>query len=450
MWGKLQADAFQLMCQRLNEERIQWMVMRNYEGLPHENRSKDLDIGVAHKDFKRAHKLINQIMKEVGFSKIFCLKYEYAVCSTYFFDDGKCLESIKVDLIDGFVWRGAQLVDFADIYKRRVKYSDFFIPSQIDDGVMLLIKPLLTGGFIKKKYISDIEAALDNDMEMFKNIYQRIFGDEMFRRTWTYVETKCFEKLIPLKKELCIAAWNNEFKKHPFSTIVKFFDHIFLEIRRCIIRKKPTLFSVLGPDGVGKSTFLEIFKERLSELCVSDSESLYVFHFRPNILPNLKKLFGGKSYEESKEDFSNPHRGEKTNVFSSLIRMTYYWIDYVIGYYLKIKFKCRHNGKVLFDRYISDFLVDPERARIYLPYSLRELFVYLTPRVDIAYILSCDANIIYGRKKELSQDEIHTILERYEKVAKKDSRFVILDASKAPERIAEEACRVFVQRLENI
>ena len=54
------------------------------------------------------------------------------------------------------------------------------------------------------------------------------------------------------------------------------------------------MFSALGPDGVGKSTFLEIFIQRLSELCVSDMDSLYVLHFRPNLLPNLKKLLSGK------------------------------------------------------------------------------------------------------------------------------------------------------------
>ena len=107
MWGKLQSKAFQMISHELNKEGIQWMVMRNYEGLPYENRSKDLDIGIAHKDFKRSHKIINNVMKNVGFTKIFYIRYQYALCSTYFFDDGNNLESLKIDLIDGFVWRGA-------------------------------------------------------------------------------------------------------------------------------------------------------------------------------------------------------------------------------------------------------------------------------------------------------------------------------------------------------
>lgn len=88
MWGKLQSKAFQMICHELNKEGIQWMVMRNYGGLPYENRSKDLDIGIAHKDFKRSHKIINNVMKNVGFTKIFYIRYQYALCSTYIFDYG--------------------------------------------------------------------------------------------------------------------------------------------------------------------------------------------------------------------------------------------------------------------------------------------------------------------------------------------------------------------------
>ena len=450
MWGKLQSKAFQMISHELNKEGIQWMVMRNYEGLPYENRSKDLDIGIAHKDFKRSHKIINNVMKNVGFTKIFYIRYQYALCSTYFFDDGNNLESLKIDLIDGFVWRGAQLVDFSETYERRIKYKNFFVPSQVDDGLMLLIKPLLTGGFIKKKYIKDIFISLENDKEQFKKMYYHIFGKKISDCTWEYIDTNCFEDLITFKKKLCLAAWKNQFKRHPFSTVSKLIEHAVLEMGRLVFRKRPTMFSALGPDGVGKSTFLEIFIQRLSELCVSDMDSLYVLHFRPNLLPNLKKLLSGKNYNESQEEFTNPHRGGKTNSLSSLVRMTYYWLDYLIGYYLKIKYKCRHNGKVIFDRYINDFLVDPERARIYLPYFIRRIFVNLTPKVDIAYILSCDANIIYERKKELTIEEIQIILDAYKKIAEKDKRYIMLDASKAPNQIVEEACRYFIQKLDDI
>ena len=42
MWGKLQSKAFQMISHELNKEGIQWMVMRNYEGLPYENRSRKI------------------------------------------------------------------------------------------------------------------------------------------------------------------------------------------------------------------------------------------------------------------------------------------------------------------------------------------------------------------------------------------------------------------------
>lgn len=450
MWGKLQENAFAKLCKRLNEERIHWMVMRNYEGLPVSNRSKDLDLGVSHKDFKKAHRIICEVMNEEGFGKVFYLRYQYAICSTFFWDNGKDLESIKIDLIDGFVWRGAQLVDFNDIYTRRVKYSNFFVPSQVDDGIMLLIKPLMTGGFIKEKYIPDIDKSLSDNTEEFSKIYRRIFGNKIYEKTWKDVSVGNYKALIPLKKEICNAAWEHAFQKNPISTVRNMCEHFLLEITRCISRKRPTMISVLGPDGVGKTTFLDLFIKEFSDLCVADVESLKVYHFRPNVLPNLKKLFGGKSYDESKEEFTNPHRGGRTSALSSFIRMGYYWLDYVVGYFLKVKLKCRHNGKVLFDRYISDFLVDPERARVYLPIGIRRCFIKFAPKADISYVLACDAETIYSRKKELTIKEINAILDNYNSIAAKDSRYVILDASISPESIVKQACREYIRKLDDI
>lgn len=103
MWGELQASAFEKIGNSLTGANIHWLVMRNYDGLPEVNRSKDLDIGIAHKNFQRAYNLISDVLKSLGFSRVFKLTYQYAICATFFYVSEKSVESIKVDLIDGFV-----------------------------------------------------------------------------------------------------------------------------------------------------------------------------------------------------------------------------------------------------------------------------------------------------------------------------------------------------------
>lgn len=447
MWGKIQEQAFITVKNALNSKNIKWLIVRNYEGLPEFNRSKDVDIAISHSDFKKVSHIIFDALKSIGFEYFFRIKYQYAWCNTFFCLKNGRVESIKIDLVDGFVWRGAQIVRFKDIYERKENYKDFYVCSRLDDGFMLLIKPLMTGGFIKQKYVSDIVDSFNSNKKCFENLYYRTFGKSVSKKTFGFVENSDFEKLVKYKRKLCLKSWSRCFFKKPFSTFWKLIVHFALEIGRVFVRKKGTMVSVVGPDGVGKTTFLTLFREGLADVCVSDEQSIEIVHFRPNMLPNLKKAFSGKKYDESKEDFENPHRGGKTNPLSSLIRLFYYWNDYVWGYFIKIKKKCRHSGKVIFDRYSSDYLVDPERSRVFLPYFIRKLFFVTTPQPDLTFVLSCDPNIIYERKKELTMEEIKLILERYNKECSKNKRFVLLDASKTPDEIVSDALILYTKKL---
>jgi len=61
---------------------------------------------------------------------------------------------------------GAQVISFSEVYQERVKYKDFYVPNEIYDGFMLWVKPLLTGGFIKEKYKSDIYKSFFHSIKM--------------------------------------------------------------------------------------------------------------------------------------------------------------------------------------------------------------------------------------------------------------------------------------------
>ena len=85
---------------------------------------------------------------------------------------------------------------------------------------------------LRKKYIKDIVISLENDKEQFKKMYYHIFGKKISDCTWEYIDTNCFEDLITFKKKLCLAAWKNQFKRHPFSTVSKLIEHAVLEMGR--------------------------------------------------------------------------------------------------------------------------------------------------------------------------------------------------------------------------
>ena len=149
------------------------------------------------------------------------------------------------------------------------------------------------------------------------------------------------------------------------------------------------------------------------------------------------------------KDFTNPHRAKLAGKFSSFIRMTYYWLDYVIGMPLILRNNAQFSRFTIFDRYIYDFLVDPRRSRINLPYWLRKGFSKLVKQPKIVFILDAPAELIYKRKQELSLDEISRQLVEFRKLSSFGKCYYRLDASQKPEEIANDAIKIILDNFSN-
>lgn len=445
-WTVKQADALASVFSALDKNDIQWMVLRNYEGLPEINRAKDIDLLLDKKDFSKARDVIFLALTEVGFSYTFETIFQCIWCYSFFFSESSEIYSIKIDLLDGFVWRGAQVIEFSKLYQKRLRYNNFYVPDKVSDGFMLWVKPLMTGGFIKEKYRADILQTLTNYPEQFNMLLTTTFGENLVTQLWPLLKQGHLDETISYQKSMCYATWRKSFSKRPFQTIAATVDHYYKEILRRSCRTPASMFAVVGPDGAGKSTFIELLQQEIAHLLIKDAEAVCVQHFRPNIIPNLKKLLSGKAYDESKEEFTSPHRAKPAGRISSLLRLSYYWLDYILGYWLQTRPKCIAGKVYIFDRYFYDFIVDPHRSRINLPDWLRKLFLKIVPEPDIVFFLSCDAMIIYQRKQELTLSEIKRQLKGYQELATCNSRFITLDAQQSPQILCQKALQYTIEK----
>jgi thymidylate kinase len=144
------------------------------------------------------------------------------------------------------------------------------------------------------------------------------------------------------------------------------------------------------------------------------------------------------------DDYSHPHRGKKTGLVSSLLRLSYYASDYVLGYQLKVRKHLFSAGFVIFDRYYSDVICDARRSRIYLSpnflYHFGKLFI---PSLDYNILLTASTETILCRKKELDKTGIENINSKIDYLAKKKSYHKVLNDSTPQEAILKVLNIVF-------
>lgn len=434
IWTAEQATALSSVFDALNGSALAWLVMRNYEGLPEENRSKDIDLGFERRDFDRARQVVGQALARNGYDRVWTSNFQYASCCVFFKRTGASVSSIKIDFLDGFVWRGAQLVAFPDLYRERVAYGNFFVPNEADDAFQLWMKPLLTGAFLKRTYVADIQRAVARYPDEFNARLVETFGSDLAQELWPLLKSGRLQETVSFQRRLQRAGWLVAFRRRPAKTVGAAVEHFYSEILRRSVRNPASMVAVAGPDGVGKTTFIEHLRKEMARVMVKDEEVIVVEHFRPNVLPNIKKLLAGRKYDDKREEFGKPHRAAAAGRASSLVRLTYYWCDYVLGYWLFIRRKCAQHHVVIFDRYFYDFIVDPRRSRIDLPLWVRKIFLRLTPQPDLVFFLDCDADIVFARKQELTRDEIARQLGEYRAMAAASpARFVRLDSRQSPE-----------------
>lgn len=446
-WTEKHAEALQAVFEALNKSGIQWMVLRNYNGLPFCNRAKDIDITVSKNNFKKTYEIIVDALSKAGFDFLIFTRYQNAWCSTFFNIADRTPISIKIDMADPFVWRGAYIFEFEELYKFKLNINNFFVPLNSYDGLMLLVIPLMTGGFIKEKYSQDILNSFNDDPESFCSIFRAKFGDKLLNKVKPYLERGQLANIAEYRKQLRRSGWLNAFKRSPLKTVYSTIEHFLIEIKRRLKRPRGSFIAVLGPDGTGKSTIAKLLRREICRIMLKDDENVTIMHFRPSIFPNLKKLIYGRKYDEAAENFTSPHRAKPVGFLSSLLRLSYYWLDYVIGYWFYLRKKCIAGKIFIFDRYFYDFIVDPHRSRIDLPKWIRSFFLNITPKPDIVIFLDCDAKTILGRKRELAEDEIIRQLSLYRSLSKKYKNFYSINSDTKENEILNSIVREYIRRI---
>lgn len=438
-WNERHCRVFSEYINLLNQAQIEYFVLRNYEGLPEVNTSKDIDIIIRPGLYKEASLILLKCFKENGIKNYTNSKFERIHCFV-----GIDLEnnfSIHIDLIEGYLNKGFEIFDFETLFENTIEYKNFRVLNNVYDATMLLLYKVIGVSELKEKYRQKIKQEYEKDSNSFNHILEKVFGEKYAAVLRVKLDSSDFDWFVSHSRQLSRKSKIRVFWKKPIFTCANIFLFLAEKFYRVIVcpKKYRRIIAVEAPDGTGKTTFIELLRIKMAECFVTEVSNMKEYHFRPALFPNLGAVGEKAGIMEQDTDFTNPHRGKPAGFLSSLLRISYYTLDYILGGAIFVRKDVQFGRYSIFDRYIYDFLVDPKRSKINLPYRLRVYFSKFAPKPQIVFVLKTDAETIYKRKQELTIDEINRQLVEFGKLQGIVPNYKELDAGKQPNQIVRDA-----------
>jgi thymidylate kinase len=222
-------------------------------------------------------------------------------------------------------------------------------------------------------------------------------------------------------------------REHPLKVCKYWLGDLTRKISR-IIYPTGLMVVFLGADGSGKSTVIAKAQENLAP---AFRRHQYI-HLRPRL---------GIAVDTDSPPVIDPHAQPPRNWLTSILKLIYFLFDYGVGYAVKIYPQLVRSTLVIFDRYYHDLLVDPLRFRYGGSMWLARLVSSIVPKPDLWILLDAPANILQGRKQEVTFDETLRQREAYLSLIAELPNGHIVDASESIEKVTTQVEEIILDYL---
>lgn len=412
-------------------QHVKYAVLRNYEGLPLSNPSRDIDIIIEQPELKKHTAQIQNIIIDSGWKIVTYLNNGRLVTYVCGIVSEEGTELVQLDFFLHTSVFGVILANASEFIATRKYNGQLYHVSEEYEFLDKYLYNRAVGATYPLKYYA-IRAHVEGRELVTKKLKQ-VYGSSNLQE----LDQMNHNKL--LSRALLYNLKNN------------FFLTTYLVIKSLLIYMTSFLRSAVaprigftGPDGAGKTTVIALLHQSLSPVFEKATE---YFHFRPTLLPNLGEA--AKSAGIKKEvdrNYNNPHRGSKNGKVNSLVRLCYYTLDYIIGFWIKVKPQCRLTKVIIFDRYFTDIIADSRRSVIYL----NKKFLYywgllFIPKLDYNILLTADTDVILFRKQELSREGIENIQQKLDYLGNKKGYYLIQNNGK-PEEAVRQILHIILEK----
>ena len=177
-----------------------------------------------------------------------------------------------------------------------------------------------------------------------------------------------------------------------------------MRLLKSALKPSGLVVGILGRDGSGKSTFI-------NEI----SESLGSFFRCTTCFKKMPSVFYKGAIFNKNEGYhiSKPHQYKERGSLASFLKINLLFIEFMLGYWIKVfPFKAKSH-LVLYDRYFVDVLADPLRYRIKGNKFFIKIIHRILPKPDLWIILDLPSEILLQRKQELNFEMAEKLRHEY-------------------------------------
>lgn len=202
MNNNIASDFLVNIFKKFKKKSIEYVILRNYEKLPYDNDSKDVDILIKACTIDNTFNLILKEAKELGYNCIWLNPLDYLVGLVLAKIENGIIYSIKIDLFIGLKWRGIEYINSDLILSKQIPYKEFFVPSKESEAFIMIMYYILYAKGIRDKYLNHIYCYATNNIDDFNYILTKTLDSSLSLKISKLITQNQIEEIVSLRKDI--------------------------------------------------------------------------------------------------------------------------------------------------------------------------------------------------------------------------------------------------------
>lgn len=426
------ANVARVLLDALAAECKAYCILSGYELLP-DNFDTDIDFMVSQEDFDRMPRIIEQVAQKTGTQLFQAIDHE-VTGRAYFLGSttGPALTIVQPDCAADYRHFGRRWLPAKEVLAaRRLHPNGFYIPSVAHEFAYALIKRLNKRSFTREHGYRLHRLYVDDRIECGRMIARFVRGPEgsqIVRMASANDWTPMYQSIEPFRAAMLRS------RKETFAEKLADIPRSALGVLRRIFQPTGCWIAFMGPDGCGKSTVLNAVSHEFAP----SFRTVRYFHMRPRLIGRRPTNHG---------PVTDPHGQPPRGAIASIAKVLDLWLDYTLGFPLRILPGLVRTELVLFDRCFYDLLVDHKRIRYGGPPWLLRAAARLAPGPELVILLDASPEVLRSRKQEVPAAEVARQRQAYLELAGKLRSVVVINAGQPAELVIHDAVAAIMNHL---